>query len=59
MNEMVQHLRDLAFSLSEYPAEWPDDLLAEVDNLSAWVKGMAQTERLVRATGAYEGAGVR
>jgi hypothetical protein len=49
MEELVQELRDLAFSIQEYPAEWPDALLAEVDNLSAAIKGGAQTERLTRA----------
>ena len=57
MNDLVQRLRDLEHSLREYPAEWPDDLLAEVDNLAAVVKGHAQVERLVRATGAYEQMG--
>ncbi len=56
MDHYVQALRDLHHSLAEYPAEWPDDVLAEVGNLAAAVKGMADTERLVRATGAYEGA---
>lgn len=51
MGEMVQSLRDLAFSVGEYPAEWPDDLLAEVANLASAVKGAADTERLVRAMG--------
>lgn len=46
---MVQHLRDLAHSLGEYPAEWSDDLLAEVANLAVLVRGMAETERLTRA----------
>lgn len=54
MNELVQGLRDLAASITEYPAEWPDDLLAEVENLAQRIKGQAATERLVRATGAHE-----
>jgi len=49
MQPLVQGLRDLAHSLDEYPAEWPDDLLTEVDNLAAKVRGAAQTERLTRA----------
>ncbi len=54
MQRMVDSLRDLAHSLSEYPAEWPDDLLAEVDNLAAMVKGCVQTERLIRAAAGYD-----
>ena len=49
MQELVQALRDLRYSLNEYGAEWPDDLLAEVGNLAASVKGLADTEALYRA----------
>lgn len=52
MQEMVQALRGLWHSVSEYPAEWPDDLLAEVGNIAAAVKGAAQTEQLFRALNA-------
>lgn len=55
MATYVQALRDLAFSMAEYPAEWPDDLLAEVDNLAAAIKGSAQSERLFRAVGVDRG----
>jgi hypothetical protein len=49
--QLVQNLRDLERSLREHPAEWPDDLLAEVDGLAARTKGLAATERLGRALG--------
>ncbi len=49
MNELVQGLRDLVFSLQEHPAEWPEDLLAEVGSLGVQARGLAETERLKRA----------
>lgn len=59
MNELVQALRDLEHSLREHPAEWPGDLLADIGNLAAAVKGHADTELLIRATGAYDNPNVR
>ncbi len=54
MNELLRAFRDLHHSLSEYPAEWSDDALAEISNVAAAVKGAADTEMLIRATGAYD-----
>lgn len=45
----MEALRTLEFSLSDHPADWPDDLLAEVGNVAKIVAGLADTERLMRA----------
>ncbi len=46
---LLDAMRNVHHSITETPAEWPDDLLAELDNLTANLKGLVQTERLVRA----------
>lgn len=50
--DLMQGLRDIVTSMSEYAPDWGDADLAEAGNLAARLKGVADTERLVRALGA-------
>ena len=45
----IATLRDLWRDISDRPAEWSHDHLAEVENMAAALKGCAATERLRRA----------
>lgn len=49
MDDLLQALRDLTHSVADHPAEWSDDHLAEISNLSATLRGHVETERLYRA----------
>ena len=56
VDERIEALRHIVANLEEYPADQTDDFLAEAGNLTARIKGLADTERLVRALNADRGA---
>lgn len=39
MEQLLQALHDLNFSVTEHPAEWSDKALAEITNLAQSVRG--------------------
>jgi hypothetical protein len=45
----ITALTDIVFNLEETPADQSADFLAEVSNLAARIKGLADTEMLARA----------